>query len=191
MRLRLFALAVALVTASLAAHADTISDFSASGTFNDGATLSGTIDMDVTLGSVLSADLTVSAPANTTFTSIQGLTAPEPDPSGFESLIMVYFGSTEDFLVLNMDTSTLAGYTGGALYTGSLSGYRPSEILGGANYLGVGEEFSFLSEGELTEENPTATTPEPSSIALLGAGLLCVPAVVRRRRFISTSRTTL
>ncbi|MGP8261093.1 MAG: PEP-CTERM sorting domain-containing protein [Acidobacteriaceae bacterium] len=199
MRLRLFAVAAALVTTSLTAHADTINDFTASGTFTDGAILSGTINMDVTNGTVLLADLTVGSPLNMTWTDVSStFTGPEPlDPNDVFGIVMITpsSDSTLPSLTLGLDTSTLVGYTGGPLY--SFSFMNP--YYGAASYVSLDTDSSqslgvsgyFMNEGDLTLESSTTTTPEPSSIALLCTSLLCFAGVVRRGRFISTSRPSL
>jgi hypothetical protein len=197
MRLRLFAVAAALIAACLTAHADTINDFTASGSFTDGAILSGTIDMDVTLGTVLSADLAVGSPLNYTFTDVYR-TAPEPEnPNNFEILV----GTASSPIgipnvYLGLDTSTLVGYTGGPLY--STSFMDPYYGIGGSgvnldsdSFQSLGVAGYFMNEGDLTLDSSTTTTPEPSSIALLGTGLLCVAGFVWQRRFVSGSRACL
>jgi len=187
MRLRLFAVVAALVTVSLTAHADTINNFAAGGTFTDGATLSGTIDMDVTNGTVLSADLTVGSPLDYTFTDVY-LTAPTPgNPNDFEILLVTpSLYSTLPSMYLGLDTSSLVGYTGGPLY--SISFLDPYYFIAGSVInldsdasQSLGVSGYFMNEGDLTLESSTTTTPEPSSIALLGTGLLCGAGVVRRR----------
>jgi hypothetical protein len=164
MRLRLFAVAAALVTASLAAHADTINDFSVSGTFDDGATLSGTIAIDVTTGQPIESDslyLAVSSPINMTYPesyiTTRGIVL-------LRLLSSTYGEPNGTYIDIFPDATTLIGYTGGALYSESLPGPISSgdpgltQIFTGppANPSAL---VTTLTEGELTLENPPAVTP--------------------------------
>lgn len=54
MRLCIFVAAAAMLSASLAARADS---FNVAGTFTDGSTVTGNLDIDTSLGSVVSGDL--------------------------------------------------------------------------------------------------------------------------------------
>jgi hypothetical protein len=191
MSLRLFAVVAALVTASLAAHADTISVFDASGTFDDGATLSGTIAFDVTTGQPIESDslyLTVSSPISMIYSS--------PSIGGGGSILWES-SDLSTYLRLLIGPTNFVGYTGGALSSesdprsnGNVSPVGMTTILSN-DYPTTNLLVTTLTEGELTLESSTTTTPEPSSIALLGTGLLCVAGVVRRRLVVFKSRPSL
>ncbi len=161
MRLSLFAVA-ALCVSPLAAHADTF-DFSYTGS---GTTASGV--------------LTTSAPTNGmyTITGISGmrnglnitgldLTFGSPDE-------LLYYPATDTGTALiptYLDNDGFSYDVGSAKYNIFTSGTRPTVV---ENDGGPSIQFS------ITPGN-TAVTPEPSSLALLGTGVLGLVGMMRKR----------
>jgi len=135
--------------------------FDATGTTDFGNTLSGTVTIDTVLGMVTSMNLTSaggSSSFNGTFSfSSQGTISGNVD---FRSPGPV------PFIDIILPVSSLVGYSGGNLVSG-----RPN----GSVILGVSVNTYFTS-GSLTAE-----TPEPASAVLIGASLLGLAALRRRR----------
>jgi hypothetical protein len=164
MRLQLALVAVSLFSANGVARADTISTFNAVGSFDDGSTLSGTVTIDTTAGTITGEDLVVSSPFSATFVDdIYGQGA-----NGGEYI----FNSEADgaYLILPLATGSLVGYTGGGFEWAANAERGPSTHI----------QMTYLTSGDLEPEAPSVT-PEPSSIALLGTGLLGIAGLVRRR----------
>ena len=170
MRLSLL-VATAILSTSLAAHADTL--FNASGTFNDGSNLTGTVTIDTTSGSVTSVNLIVTGVSNFTFVDIVGQ---QPDRSPSQYFVGVENAAgTEDFNFALPDSPTgnpLVGYTGGRI----CSDTSPCSTTSNLYNLQTNTFGSRLSTGTLT-----AATPEPSSILLLSTGLLAAAGTMKRR----------
>lgn len=174
-------LTAALFSASLAARADTFQTFSFSATTLTG-TVSGTIDLD--LDANLYTDHGVrDSTANVVYSTNGHSTVFSGRNGGFgvenlNATFLIFAGQSESIfdLALPLNTGVLAGYSGGP-------------ICSVAN--ACGESVSFLENsagkyvpietGSLTPLVLPTTAPEPSSIALLGTGLLCLAGVVRRR----------
>ncbi len=176
MRLRsLLAAATLLISSSLAAHADTLTVFDATGTFASGSTLSGTITIDTTNGVLESSSLIVSAPDSLNFSFIQSQFA---NPS----IYVLQFGTAASglpSLVLGVSVSDLVGFTGGAF------GSVQNRVPGGVSNIAFDTRADLLSVGGLSvaSPQPIAATPEPATLALLATGLAGVAGSVRRRLF--------
>jgi hypothetical protein len=132
-----------------AMYANTVTTFTASGSFSDGATLSGNVVIDVTAGAVVQAGTSLSATAPL---SLSGFTFDlSASSQGAEYILVTDNAPHSAFdITLDIPVSTLVGYAGGS-------------VSGGAN----GGTSAALTSGSLT-----AATPEPTSVVLVGSAML-------------------
>ena len=168
MRLSLFA-ATALLLTSLAARADTV--FNLSGTLSNGGVLSGTFTVNTVAGTVdsLNAVYTLGA-QSTQFSSIL-----DQRPADVDYLVISNNGDYRFDLFL--PPSSLIGYSGGLCTANT-----PCGTYNETSYVAMFSTVFFLTNGSATAVPPTAAaTPEPSSLVLLGTGILGVLGVMKRR----------
>lgn len=166
MRLSLFAVA-ALLTSSLAAHADTIGTLPLNGSFQNGSTVSGSITVDDTTGTALSGNLSVNTGSMTLLFG----------PTALGQFTFYSFDTTVfNFNDPQGDTLALAVLGDGVFSTSSFCTVQAScdGILSALVSSGAGLTF-------LQSTTPASVTPEPSSIILLATGLLGIAGTLKRR----------
>ena len=194
------ALVAALFLPSISAHADEMRTFAFSGTYGSfgdyaGGTVTGTLAVDVNTGFVMAYDFSVPIvqPGNTWLekdqlysTQTASLWPASPtlseawrDPS---NLMGKY-----EFLSLNLAPTNdgLVNYSGGPICSATfLCVVGPNQQIESS---GVGDTtgaYTQLQSGTFTQTGDVtgiAPTPEPSSLALLGTGVLGMFGVIRRK----------
>ena len=161
MRLALIATA-ALCVSSLAAHADSIVlDSVNNGTYVYGVQHTGEIDYN--FGSTV------------TFSNLYGVTG--ASASGFDATSI-----TSTSVTFTQDSQILPiFYTGSGEVTDLFTITSASGVSGLASYVSNSDPAFAGSVAGPVAPTLTSVTPEPSSFALLGTGLLGIAGVVRKR----------
>ncbi len=169
--------ATAVLLSAVAAHADTVTTYEVANV--SGKSGIGTITIDATLGTITGLDVTVPIASGSAIFNEAPLTQ---SFSPFTNEYIATFSDATDALQFDLPVSTLVGYVPAEskrcatasylcdylanVYAGTISAAGPIDTL----------------EGNLAAAPVTSVTPEPSSIALLGTGLLSVAGFVRRKR---------
>jgi hypothetical protein len=173
-----FLVATALITASsLAARADTISTFSLTNfTFTTGGSATGTVTIDTTTGISPGADITfVLGSLDEHFTEVFA--------QGFIGVTheLDYQDEAGDLFIIPLPESSLVGYAGSIVCSIDALSSRANCNRAVGDIYGPNGEYDFQS-GALTFDSST-TTPEPTSLVLLGTGLLGAVGAIRRKLF--------
>lgn len=165
MRLLAFVASAVVICAGCVAHADTFQTFQFSISFEPSGGVAGQIVLDTTTDQ---------------FTSIGGFSGSLPTGNSFYTIAsqgvsngdyaVEALGSAYPLTIV-LPVTTLAGYNGSVVCT---------ETLGSGCFASSTLLFPAIS-GSLTPLASTSVTPEPSSIALLGTGMLGVAGVVCKR----------
>jgi PEP-CTERM motif len=174
MRLLCCATAAVMLAAGLSARADVMETFDVTGTFTDNTTVSGTVIIDTTTGVFESGDLSYLGE------SFDVLVLTEDDSAG-DAFVFELSTSSGPIprLVMGIVGDNLIGYSGGPLC--SLTDNVCTGGGGGHSfYAPTGDTNVLLDSGSLV----AVATPEPSTIAMFGTGLLGF-AVAMRRRFLN------
>lgn len=178
-----YALAIALsliaIAAPKAARADSIVLLDVRGMFTGGTSLTGSVTIDATTGSVTAVDLTTTGNVTGTYTDIDLQAVTGVSPNSY------FYFETDDsdgaYLFLTFDQASLTGYSAGSLCsTGATCPFAGGDAMSQLydNTAIPGTEFGLLSSC-VTDPLPT---PEPSSLILVGAGLLSLVGIALGRK---------
>ncbi len=175
--------------ATVAAHADTVQLFTVAGDFLDSTqpdcgtctvgSYNGTLTIDTTAGTVLTGSLSATTPTGAY--SVSG--APDSQrligSGGRYNLVDDYGISLGDFFLALDIPETLVGYTGGGICGFNDSGNGCGGLVPPLSTLSLDPGY-YTYNGEVTP-GAIVASPEPSSLILLGTGVLGVAGAVRRR----------
>jgi hypothetical protein len=149
--------------------------FQASGTFSDGSSLTGTVTIDTTTGTVTAENLMVGLSLGPFSINIQQ----SVEQSLYVEIQSTPVQSAYDFAMF-LPTSTLVGYSGGSICSfneGCVYYVDSQPYVDDSDLISLNGE-NILRAGTLT----SVTTPEPSSLFLLGTFLLGLAPMTRPSR---------
>lgn len=188
-RLLLLSMSFSVLGFAVAAHADTIYTLSpdtavVAASNHDTFTLSGTVTINSS-GLISMADITLNdgVDGNLVFNTVQtanGPTGPTPQTNTAD---LVTGANNAQLVLYYLPTPDASGNLNLCILNVSCYSYEASYVhiyYGNAiNSFGYGS--SDLTSGTLDGASLPSATPEPSSLALLGTGILGMAEVVRRR----------
>jgi hypothetical protein len=174
LRLHSFVATAALLAASLAAHADTMFDLNA--VFQDGAIGSGGFSLNSATGHIDSLDFTISETNGNKLVFDSSTSQMGQQQSSYSG--GTYYTADFSDLTLLFAQSNLVGYAGGELcdYTFDCPTGGGGAVV--SFYYAGGLQYVDTASATISVP-PVAATPEPSSIALLGA--LGIAGLMRKR----------
>jgi hypothetical protein len=176
-------LLVSLSTASIAS-ADPITWTLMNGaqsfvTFTDGATATGSFIFDATTDTVVSANIVTTGCPSCTFTTGETYTTRDPGSAPFMpfSIVLVPSGTVSaGTRLLDLELS-MPGLVTGTVSPVLLSTAFEGVCLDDACTSAADSPFRFVTAGQLVAP---VTTPEPSTLLLMGAGLLFLVVATKR-----------
>ena len=185
--LRFVVAALVLVVCPVVAHADFVDTFAVNMTIGSGFTptdtAGGTVSLNVTTGKWVGADVSYYLGGNpadvvATFTKLDGN---YPHSEFTYTFFLSDQSSTAPFS-LALPVSSLVDYTGGSICSATAPCTDGFSYMSGFAFPKVDP---YVESGSLTlissVDPPSAVTPEPSTFALFGTGLLSLAGVLRRR----------
>jgi hypothetical protein len=168
MKIRSLLVAGVLVSATLAARADSFTRFTLNSSFFKGGTIDGTLTLDTTKDIFTGADLTVSGFSPSSDDGTLSSIGSQGSLGLYSVNIVSFSGPTAD-LDLFLPVSSLVGFDG-----------SPILDLSNVTFDIFGKTF-VAESGSLEPASVTSVTPEPASLLLLATGLLGLAAFWRRR----------